>query len=410
MMERRAKIVCTLGPSSSTPELIDNLVGAGMDVARLNFSHGTPEEHAARVAAVRRASGHYEKSVACHRRFAGTKNSHRLSRARRSRPTALRPEIHDHHAKKSPAPPKASAPPFASSRIPFTKAIESLLSDGNIALRVLSTRGRKVICQVENGGELREHQGINLPGVKLKIPSLTPKDRTRPRFCSHARRELRGAKFCAHRARRSRRQGRDSPRRQGYSRHRQARKTGSHRQSRRNSCRRRLRDGRARRSRRRDEPGKSSRRAEANHHAGARRARSRDHCHANARFHAGKSAAHARRSFRRCQRDLRRQRRPHALRRNGRRTLPARIRADDGSHHSRSRSQRHTNRCAPRAPAILLISETIAEAICHAAEELTHEGHRRLHGNRRLRAARLQIPSARCPSSLFRRIRILAAK
>src|SRR4029077_6394445 len=64
MMERRAKIVCTLGPSSSTPELIDSLVGAGMDVARLNFSHGKPEEHAARVAAVRRASGHYEKSVA----------------------------------------------------------------------------------------------------------------------------------------------------------------------------------------------------------------------------------------------------------------------------------------------------------------------------------------------------------
>ena len=52
-----------------------------------------------------------------------------------------------------------------------------LVSDGNIAMRVLSTRGETVLCQVENGGELREHQGINLPGVKLKIPSLTPKDR-----------------------------------------------------------------------------------------------------------------------------------------------------------------------------------------------------------------------------------------
>src|SRR5580693_3967881 len=64
MMERRAKIVCTLGPSSSTPELIDSLVGAGMDVARLNFSHGSPEEHAARAAAVRRASGILEKPAA----------------------------------------------------------------------------------------------------------------------------------------------------------------------------------------------------------------------------------------------------------------------------------------------------------------------------------------------------------
>src|SRR6202047_1878758 len=63
MMKRKAKIVCTLGPSSSSPKIIDALVSAGMDVARLNFSHGTQEEHARNVASVRRASAHHEKSV-----------------------------------------------------------------------------------------------------------------------------------------------------------------------------------------------------------------------------------------------------------------------------------------------------------------------------------------------------------
>ena len=55
-----------------------------------------------------------------------------------------------------------------------------LLSDGQIALRVLTTRGQEVVCQVENGGELREHQGINLPGIRLKIPALTPKGSAGP--------------------------------------------------------------------------------------------------------------------------------------------------------------------------------------------------------------------------------------
>src|SRR5271169_87445 len=63
-INRRAKIVCTIGPASSKPEIADRLVRSGMDVARLNFSHGTPAEHAQRVAAIRRASGTHEKPIA----------------------------------------------------------------------------------------------------------------------------------------------------------------------------------------------------------------------------------------------------------------------------------------------------------------------------------------------------------
>src|ERR1700730_17326593 len=61
---RRAKIICTLGPGSSAPELVDKLVCCGMDVARLNFSHGTHAQHEQSIAAVRQASGRYQKPIA----------------------------------------------------------------------------------------------------------------------------------------------------------------------------------------------------------------------------------------------------------------------------------------------------------------------------------------------------------
>src|ERR1700740_2562121 len=176
MMERRAKIVCTLGPSSSTPELIDSLVGAGMDVARLNFSHGKPEEYAARVAAVRRASGHYEKSVAVIADLQGPKI--RTGSLERGVPVQLHfGQKFTITTKKVTGTSEGVSTTFRELPHSVHKGDRILVSDGNIAMRVLSTRGETVLCQVENGGELREHQGINLPGVKLKIPSLTSKDR-----------------------------------------------------------------------------------------------------------------------------------------------------------------------------------------------------------------------------------------
>ncbi|HWZ54133.1 MAG TPA: pyruvate kinase [Candidatus Acidoferrales bacterium] len=175
-MERRAKIVCTLGPSSSTPELIDSLIKSGMDVARLNFSHGTREEHAARVAAVRRASAHYEKSVAIIADLQGPKI--RTGALERGVPVQLHfGQKFTITTRKIVGTSEGVSTTFRELPHAVHKGDRILLSDGNISLRVISTRGSEVVCQVENGGELREHQGINLPGVRLKIPSLTPKDR-----------------------------------------------------------------------------------------------------------------------------------------------------------------------------------------------------------------------------------------
>jgi len=175
-MNRRAKIVCTLGPSSTSPEIIDRLVRAGMDVARLNFSHGTPEEHAARVAAVRRASQHYEKSVAVLADLQGPKI--RTGALENGRPIRLRfGQRFTITTRNIVGNSDGVSTTFRALPEAVHRGDRILLHDGEIALRVLSSRGRDVVCQVENGGDLGEHQGINLPGVKLKIPSLTPKDR-----------------------------------------------------------------------------------------------------------------------------------------------------------------------------------------------------------------------------------------
>ena len=74
-MFRHSKIVCTIGPATSTARMIERLIEAGMDVARLNFSHGTHAEHAERIALLREAAMKHQKPIAIHRGFAGTEDS-----------------------------------------------------------------------------------------------------------------------------------------------------------------------------------------------------------------------------------------------------------------------------------------------------------------------------------------------
>ena len=176
MENRRAKIVCTLGPASSSPQIIDQMVRAGMDVARMNFSHGSQEEYAGRVAAVRRASGRHEKPIGILADLQGPKI--RTGRLENGCPVRLcagqrftlttRPIIGNLDGVST---------TFRALPASVRKGDRILLSDGALALRVLSTRGTEVVCHVLDGGELGENKGINLPGIKLKIPSLTPKDK-----------------------------------------------------------------------------------------------------------------------------------------------------------------------------------------------------------------------------------------
>jgi pyruvate kinase len=156
--------------------MIDELLHAGMDVARLNFSHGTPEEKARLINFVRRASARYSKPVAILADLQGPKI--RTGALEQGKP------VHLHFGqrfvistKKLIGTDQGVSTTFLALPESVRKGDRILLNDGEISLRVLSTRGHEVVSQVENGGELGENKGINLPGVKLKIPSLTPKDR-----------------------------------------------------------------------------------------------------------------------------------------------------------------------------------------------------------------------------------------
>jgi len=176
MSIRRAKIVCTLGPASRTPEMIDKLMRAGLDVARLNFSHGTHEEHAKVIADLRAVSMRHEKPIAILADLQGPKI--RTGLLEGGKPVEL------HKGQKfiiTTKTLKGDAHGVSTTYKPLPEEVSKgdriLLADGLIELTVRSVRGDTVQCEVINGGELGQNKGINLPGVKLKISALTAKDR-----------------------------------------------------------------------------------------------------------------------------------------------------------------------------------------------------------------------------------------
>jgi pyruvate kinase len=173
---RRARIVCTLGPVTSSPEMVEKLMRAGMDAARLNFSHGTPEEHTARVVAVRRASGILRKPVAIIADLQGPKI--RTGLLTGGRPILLEPGRRFIITTRNLAgTTEVVSTSFQRLPLALKAGGRILLSDGEIELLVVAVRGKDVICEVVIGGLLGEHQGINLPGANFDVPAFTSKDR-----------------------------------------------------------------------------------------------------------------------------------------------------------------------------------------------------------------------------------------
>jgi len=173
---RRAKIVCTIGPASQSEAMIRELMRAGMDVARLNFSHGTHDDHAKVIDRIRRAAQKEGRSICILQDLQGPKI--RTGRLKFRTPVALR------KGSKVTITPRDLAGTEALISSSFETLAENvqpgsriLLSDGLIELRVTGVKGKDVECEVVNGGLLGEHQGINLPGTPLNIPAMTDKDR-----------------------------------------------------------------------------------------------------------------------------------------------------------------------------------------------------------------------------------------
>ncbi len=173
---RRAKIVCTMGPVTSTEAALRHLMRQGMDVARLNFSHGTHEEHARLIERLRKAAGKEQRTICILQDLQGPKI--RTGRLRDRRPvllnTGARVTITPRDIAGTAALISTGFRELAREVAPGARI---LLSDGLIELVVRAIQGDEVECEVANGGLLGEHQGINLPGTALRVPSLTEKDR-----------------------------------------------------------------------------------------------------------------------------------------------------------------------------------------------------------------------------------------
>jgi len=175
---RRTKIICTLGPAVNTLDKIIDLIKAGMDMARLNFSHGDYEEHLNFIKLVRKASEITGKHIPILQDLQGPKI--RVGKLK-SEPIELKTgEIvllaGEHDLLNHPADGDIIPVQYEHLADDVKLGDTILLDDGLIELKVLSIEGKKVKCEVVDGGILRSHKGINLPGVNLRIPSLTDKD------------------------------------------------------------------------------------------------------------------------------------------------------------------------------------------------------------------------------------------
>jgi pyruvate kinase len=172
---RRTKIVATVGPASSSPQNLERLVNAGVNVFRLNFSHGTHDEHLAVLTSVREIAARLEQPIALLQDLSGpkirtgkVKDGVELVRGARlaiTTDTSI----------------EGSAGRISTTYEALPRDVKPgdrvLLDDGNLELKVLGATAAEVQCEVVDGGPLRSNKGMNLPGVLLSTPALTEKDR-----------------------------------------------------------------------------------------------------------------------------------------------------------------------------------------------------------------------------------------
>lgn len=178
---RRTKIVCTIGPATRSEEQLEALMRAGMNVARLNFSHGEYQEHARLIECIRTTARRLGLAIAILQDLQGPKirtgalHDHAAIRLEDGKQITIttRDIVGDDDVIST-----------TYKQLPHDVLIGDriLLADGLMELRVLHTSETEILCQIVHGGMLGEHKGINLPGVAVSTPALTEKDRSDLRF------------------------------------------------------------------------------------------------------------------------------------------------------------------------------------------------------------------------------------
>ena len=180
---RRTKVVCTIGPASAGREQLDRLVAAGMDVARLNFSHGTHAEHAEVIALIRGGEARWGRPVAILQDLQGPK----IRLGTFGAAGGVRVDLEPGREFTLCAYPVAGSVERASITHPehlreLGPGDEVWMDDGMIQLRVEKTSADEVRCRVVVGGRVSDHKGISFPRVELPMSCLTDKDRADLRF------------------------------------------------------------------------------------------------------------------------------------------------------------------------------------------------------------------------------------
>ena len=168
-----AKIVATLGPASRDPDTLAALIESGLNVVRINFSHGTHEEHAATITLVRQVADSLGEPIAILADLQGP----RIRIGTLDTPIIVAPGADVTLAPEGQE--RTGDIPITYDDLARDVRIGSrvLVDDGNIELMVLAVEGRRVVLRVVHGGAIKSNKGINLPGVDVSAPSLTEKDR-----------------------------------------------------------------------------------------------------------------------------------------------------------------------------------------------------------------------------------------
>jgi pyruvate kinase len=174
----RTKIVCTLGPSTATDEAIRGLIEAGMNVARVNFSHGTHEQHTETIAMVRRLAEETGKPIA----ILGDLQGPRIRIGDLPNPINL--AVGQDVVLVAEGNEKGAEIPVTYDQLAHDVKVGDriLINDGLLELVALDVRDGRVSARVLNGGELKSHKGLNLPGIQVSAPSITEKDAADIRF------------------------------------------------------------------------------------------------------------------------------------------------------------------------------------------------------------------------------------
>lgn len=196
---RKAKIVCTIGPASASPEILDRLIAAGLDVARLNFSHGSIDSHGQTIAAVRASAQRCGRNVAILQDVQGPRirlgtlppdgimvvagaSVGLTGSALRAGGQHGYQQVQGTGASTSPSPDVLIPVSYPALARDIKPGARILIDDGLIELRASTIDNGTVRCTVVTGGVLRSNKGLNLPGTTISAPTITDRDRQHMRF------------------------------------------------------------------------------------------------------------------------------------------------------------------------------------------------------------------------------------